>query len=280
VGLTTNGDYLGDAADWLLRGDVDQVVTSLAGGTFHHSTLRDGSCLEEVLEAGGRLNSRAKKKRISLRVSGSYVLTRNNAADLPQVAKMAAQAGLSELFVIHLDCRPARFQFEQSAFAGDSLVEGVAAYLDEAEEAAQECGITYRGPPRRGEETITCSLDPGHFAFVGWDGRVAPCVNLLLPGIDSISRWTAEGPVRVAPTWYGELGEASLSDLLDSKARRRFNASFRARRLAERQFLSTVLIDSSRGLHHLEAADEERSVTFAENPFPASCKACPKARGW
>jgi hypothetical protein len=280
VGLTTNGDLLGDAEEWLLRGDVDQVVISLAGDTPQHYTLRDGSCLEEVLTASSRLSRRAKERGLPLRVLGSYLLTRNNAAALPPVVRLTAEAGLSELFVIHLDCRTSRFQFEQSAFAGSSLVEGVVVHLDEAEEVARECGLSYRGPPRQGEQLIKCALDPARFVFVGWDGRVAPCVNLLLPGIESIPRWTEEGPLPVAPVWYGELETATLSDLLDSAVRRRFNASFQARREAEWRFLNTLMAGLDGQPDHLEAADEKRSVALAGHPFPAGCTACPKALGW
>ncbi len=280
VGLTTNGDLLGKAEDWLLCGDVSQVDLSLAGDEAQHAALRDGSSLAAVLAAGGRLQRRARERRIPLRVLGSYLLTRENAADLPQVVRAVAAAGLSELFVIHLDCRTSSYQEERSAFAGNALREGIATHLDAAEQVARACGLRYRGPPRAAEELIACALDPLRFAFVGWDGRVAPCVNLLLPVGGAIPRWTATGMVEVPPVWYGGLADARLADLLDSIARLNFLSPFQARRAAERRFLGSFTGSWIGRLRGLEEADRRRSAALAANPFPDACSACPKAAGW
>jgi MoaA/NifB/PqqE/SkfB family radical SAM enzyme len=282
VGLTTNGDLLDGATDWLLRGDVDQVVISLAGGDRRHAALRDGSDLAGALAAGGRLARAAREHGRALRVSGSYLLTRRNAPDLPAVVRRAADAGLGELFVIHLDCRTSPWQTDHSAFARGGLAAGVVEHLDAAERAAGVCGLPYRGPPREGAEPIACALDPGRFAFVGHDGSVAPCVNLLLPGAAAIPRWTDEGLCRVTPVVYGNLADASLADLLASSARERFVAPFRARRAAEARFVAgmTARSAASRSLRRLEEADRLRAETFAAHPFPAPCAGCPKARGW
>jgi len=281
VGITTNGDLLADAAsDWLLRGDVDKVVISLAGDAARQRNLRDGSCLETLLEAGGRLESRARQLGIRLRVAGSYLLTRSNAADLAQVVRLSARAGLHEVFVVHLDCPTSSLQLQQCAFAGDSLVEGMATHLDEAESMAREWGIRYRSPAREARDLVVCSQDPERFAFVGWDGKVAPCVNMLLPGIDVLPRWTDTSAINVAPTWYGRLQDASLKDLLESSARRRFTAPFQKRRAAERRFISTLMAGLDDGLCRLEEADAIRMADLAANPFPDSCRGCPKVLGW
>jgi MoaA/NifB/PqqE/SkfB family radical SAM enzyme len=296
VGITTNGDLLAGAADdWLLKGDVDKVVISLAGNSAQHRVLRDGSCLETLLEVGGRLNHQARRLGLRLRIAGSYLLTRSNAVDLPQVVRLSARAGLHELFVVHLDCRSSRFQLQQCAFTGDNLAEGslaegglaegglaegIASLLDEAEEVGRECGIRYRGPAREAEELVVCSQDPECFVFVGWDGRVAPCVNMLLPGVGVLPRWTEEGAIQIAPFWYGSLQDATLKDLLDGAARQRFMATFRNRRQAEQRFLSTVMTGLDNGLCKVEEADANRMVALAQNPFPESCSACPKSRGW
>jgi MoaA/NifB/PqqE/SkfB family radical SAM enzyme len=282
VGLTTNGDLLDGASGWLLRGDVDRVVVSLAGGDRRHAALRDGSDLASALAAGGRLARAARERGRDLRVSGSYLLTRRNAPDLPAVVRRAADAGLDELFVIHLDCRTSPWQTDHSAFARGGLAAGVAEHLDAAERAAGDCGLSYRGPPREGAEPIACALDPGRFAFVGRDGSVAPCVNLLLPGAATIPRWTGEGLRRVAPVVYGNLAAATLAQLLASPERERFVAPFRARRAAEARFVTGMTARSaeSRSLRRLEEADRARADAFAAHPFPAPCAGCPKARGW
>jgi hypothetical protein len=280
VGLTTNGDLLADASEWLLRGDVDQVVVSLAGDVASHAALRDGSCVDAILEASGVLNQRAKKQHLRLRVQGSYLLTRENAADLPIVVQKVARSGLDGMYVVHLDCRTSEYQCGQSAFEGEDLCEGIAPYLEEAERKAHKLGLDYRGPARQAEELLACALDPAQFVFIAWDGRVSPCVNLLLPGVESIPRWTKGGPIRVAPVWFGKLTEMNLGDLLNATSYQRFVAPYRARREAERQFLNLFLNGFWGVRHQLDAADKRRSSVFKQNPFPAGCRACPKASGW
>jgi len=193
VGLTTNGDLLEEAASWLLEGDVDRVVVSVAGNADNHAALRDGSQLESVLAAAGNLARRARERRVPLRILISYLLTRNNAADLPAVVRLAARARVDELFVTHLDCPTSPALVEQAAFSGDVLIEGVKAHLKEAEMVASDSGIGFRDQTQGGEEQLVCSLDPLRIVFVGWDGRVGPCVNLLLPVEGPIPRWSANG---------------------------------------------------------------------------------------
>ena len=280
VGLTTNGDLLEKAASWLLEGDVDQIVVSVAGNADNHAALRDGSQLESVLAAAGNLAHRGRERRVPLRILISYLLTRNNAADLPAVVRLAARARVDELFVTHLDCPTSPALVEQAAFSGDALIGGVTAHLREAETVASESGIAFRDQTQGGEEQLVCSLDPLRFAFVGWDGRVGPCVNLLLPVEGPIPRWSANGCTEVDAVSYGRLDTIGLADLLSSDTRTCFVAPWTRRLEAERRFLASVPELSVTGLRELDRADTIRTIALSANSFPDACTHCPKAHGW
>jgi len=196
------------------------------------------------------------------------------------VVRLAARAGVDELFIVHLDCPTSPAQLEQAAFSGDALIGGVTTYLNEAERVASDAGIAFRDQTQGGEELLVCSLDPLRFAFVGWDGRVGPCVNLLLPVDGPIPRWSANGRVEVGAVSYGRLDTTGLADLLSSEIRTRFVAPWTRRLEAERRFLASVPGLSVTGLQELDRADAMRTAALSANPFPDACTHCPKAHGW
>jgi hypothetical protein len=211
----------------------------------------------------------------------SYLLTRTNAEQLPAVVKAAARAGADELFVTHLDCTPSFELLRAAAFTAGRLREGVAEAVKAAEVAARRSHIAFRGPALQSEEVLVCALNPLRFAFLGWHGRVGPCVNLLLPIAGPIPRWTAGGSTAVAQVCYGHLSDGSLGDLLRGPRYRALTAPLAARLAAERRFFDR-LGDASgaEALRRLEASDQQRSQDLASNPLPTECSGCHKAMGW
>ena len=281
VGITTNGDLLDMAMDWILEGNIDLVTVSVAGANEMHKSLRGSSNLDKVLGAAGDLADRSRKRHLRMKVKMSFLLTRVNAPDLLEVIESASRAGLDEVFVTHLDCRTSEFLYDQSAFNGDHLLPEIVDVLKAAALIARRAGIRFRGPALWGEEVLACALNPLHFTFISWDGRVGPCVNLLFPLDDSIPRWSEKGEIRIEPVVYGRLGRSTLAAILSSKVRERFVFPFRERLAAEKRFVSAVDFEPSmRALEALEQAEEKREKALHDHPLPDSCSECPKARGW
>lgn len=280
VGITTNGDLLDEAADWLVKLPVDLVTVSVAGGPTRHAALRSGASLEAVLCAAGRLVAR-RHGRVP-RVQLSYLLTRDNADDLEGVVRTAAQCRFDEAFVTHLDCTPSPELLQMAAFSRSGLGRDTVAALDRASVTAGRLGIRLRLAPSRAEDMVVCDLDPSRLAFVSSDGRVGPCAYLLPPVAGRIGRAHFDGAAEVDVVAYGSVLEEPLSGLLVSPARRRFAAPFEARRRAETHFRVDVgdLGLGTPALAALDAADMQRARTFAESPFPPACTGCHKAAGW
>ena len=211
----------------------------------------------------------------------SYLLTRDNSTDLPEAVDLAARAGLDEVFIIHLDCITSESLYKQAAYNDDTLSPGVDAVLKAAEKTARRRGIRFRGPAREGEEALACSLNPLYFAFVSRDGRVGPCVNLLLPLAGQIPRWSKKRGTLLEPVSYGRLDRALLPDLLACSTRELFTVPFRKRLAAEKRFLSAMDIEPGiRALREIDSAADERKKALDASPLPLSCAGCPKSRGW
>jgi MoaA/NifB/PqqE/SkfB family radical SAM enzyme len=280
VGLTTNGDLLPAAVDWIVDREVDLVTVSVAGAERTHAALRAGSRLHEIWDAVGRLLIR-RGRRKRPRVQISYLLTLEGVDELPRVVEAAADVGVDELFVVHLDATPTREYLDRAAFDSSGLRPGVAEAIAAAERAARSRGIVFRAPASASQELLVCALDPSRFLFVGWDGRVGPCTYLLLPVADRIPRWTEKGPQRVEPVVYGRLAETRLREILRSERYRCFTAPFASRLAAEGRFLKVVgALRGSEARSRLDEADRLREEELAAHPVPRECTGCHKALGW
>jgi len=280
VGITTNGDLLGGAIDWIVTRRVDLVTVSVAGDDATHADLRSGSQLEDLWAAVGQLVIRRRSRKVP-RVKVSYLLTMQNCRQLPGLVQAAADVGADEIFVTHVDCTPSRELLDTAAFDTSGLHPKAVEAIESASRVARSCGIAFRAPALARQELLVCSLDPRSFAFVSWDGRVGPCVNLVLPVGGAIPRWGKNGPTYVDPVIYGDLAESSLGEILDGERFRAFIRSFESRLAAERRFLEGVVVRSGQeALEYLDEADHRREAELAANPFPHPCAGCHKVVGW
>jgi MoaA/NifB/PqqE/SkfB family radical SAM enzyme len=282
VGLTTNGELLSDATNWIVSGAVDVLAVSLAGGETWNRRLRDGGRPDEVLNAVERV-SRARKRRHKPRIHIAFLLVRENAGDLAGTVRAAAMAGVDRIFVNHLDYVPTEELRERAAYTEGAVPQSVRAGLDEAKRIALELGVDLRLPITTPQEMLTCALDPRRMASVRWDGVVAPCVHLNLPIAGPIPRMTAMGPIRVNRCVYGCLDDAPLSEMLSGEARREFTAPFYRRCEADDKYREWGLLASGWGvvaLADLDRAYERLGQELAQNPFPPACRGCPKVKGW
>jgi MoaA/NifB/PqqE/SkfB family radical SAM enzyme len=280
VGITTNGDLLESALEWILDERVDLLTLSVAGNSESHARLRGGSPLGKVLDAVHALNTHARKSKSRIKTQISYLLTRENAVDMPGVVELAAKAGVSEFFVIHLDLTPTQLLLNQAAFDQNGLAPGIGKCLDDAEKTARR-RIKFRGPTKEPEETLACALNPARFVFVAWDGRVGPCVNLLFPISGAIPRWDFGGSRQVEQKCYGGLPDSDLNQILTGDARRAFCEPFIKRLDAEVQFWKGYSGTCGlRALKELEVLDSNRSKALGATPFPNECQGCHKIMGW
>ncbi len=282
VGLTTNGDLLVDARDWIVDVPVDVVAVSLAGCDSWNRRLRDESRTEAIfaaVEAVARARGTSRRPRLHV----AFLLVRGNAGDLPEVVRRAAASGADEVLVNHVDFVHAEEILEIAAYADRVVPESDRQAIAEAEQLARNFKIGFRPPALDPQEMLTCDLDPRRMASVRWDGVVAPCVHLNLPITGAIPRATVEGPIEIQPPVLGHLDHGSIGEILDGEARREFTAPLHARCAADQHYREWGLVASGWGvvgIADLDRAYGKLEDSLAQNPFPAACRGCPKTSGW
>lgn len=280
AGITTNGDRLSDASQWILEHHVDLLTISVAGATNDQGALRDGVPFEAVLARIRDFQSQNPKRRGHTKLQVSYLLTKDNAAELPAAIVGVADAGADAMFVIHVDVTPTPEVFQTAAFQPDCQ-EAVARHVRHAATIAKKARLPFRPPTLKPYDALTCALDPRRFAFISHDGRVGPCVNLLLPIDGPIARWDHCGLHRITPVVYGHLGPKSLTEILNSPQRLAFLNNFQKRLEAEQLFHEKIPLEcGTEALRTLEKADNQRETTLKANPFPVACTGCHKRWGW
>jgi MoaA/NifB/PqqE/SkfB family radical SAM enzyme len=281
VGLTTNGDLLAEHAGWMVAGPLDVITLSVAG-VPSNPRLRDGALTDDILAAAAEL-ARRRRTRRRPRLHVSYLLTRDNAGELVEMARDAAEAGIDAVLVNHLDCTPTAKLRAMAAFSGGGVDSEVHAAVIRAKKAARACGIELRPPVLEQQEMLTCDLDPTRITSVRWDGRVAPCVMLNLPVDGPLPRCTRGRCIEIEPPVLGHLQESTFGEILDAEPYRSFTAPFRARLAADAHYREWGLLPSGWGvvgIADLERAWGELERGLAGAPFPGACAGCPKAEGW
>lgn len=280
VGITTNGDLVRERGGWLANGEVHIVTMSVAGAGEANKRWRDGVPAETVWTAMEILASARRRRTPRLQVS--FLLTADNAAELPDAVRNAALCGADEVFVVHLDYTPTAWLLEAQGFSNQQTSEPTRQILDRSARLARRHGITLRAPTLIGREMIACDLDPTVMASMSWDGRVGPCVHLTMPLTGRIPRATQDGELVVQPVVFGNLGDRSLASILDGQTRRAFIAPFTHRAQAERRFRNdiTSLGWGSPALARLDEVETERTQSLNDHPFPPACTGCHKAWGW
>jgi MoaA/NifB/PqqE/SkfB family radical SAM enzyme len=280
VGITTNGDLLEPAIDWIVEKNTDQIVLSVAGDAAAHADLRSGAQLDQLWTVLGRLVARRGGKKLP-KVKVSYLLTRRNCSQVSAIVEAAAEAGADELFVIHLDCTPTRELLDESVFTDAESISEAAEALGQAAAVARKHRIGFRAPRLAPLDLLVCSLDPPSIVFVRADGRVGPCVYLGLPVSGSLPRCSREAATEVEATVYGDLAQERLAEILDGERFRTFTGEFDERLAIERRFVDGVAERSAlENLSYLDEADRRREQELEAHPFPADCAGCHKVVGW
>jgi hypothetical protein len=157
----------------------------------------------------------------------------------------------------------------------------LAACINAARKIARRRKIEFREPALHREEVLACALNPMHFMFVSWDGRVGPCTYLLLPVEGPIPRWNGRETNFIEQVVFGTVDGEGISHFLSSSPRRNFITTFQKRIDAERDFIASLDLEPSiRSLRAISQASAERAETLSRNPLPAACNGCPKTNGW
>jgi MoaA/NifB/PqqE/SkfB family radical SAM enzyme len=235
VGFTTNGTRL-DAEELskLLNSAVDIMGVSLAGlASDTHELFRKGIDLAH-LDAMLKKLKEMKQGRPDKgpRVHIAFMLLRSNRHELAKLPRLAAEWGVSQIVVSHLNLIGSEVMQEESLLAHPELLPEVAATLERTKEQAAAEGIElYYHTPELENPCPLCTENVLRTCFVSYRGDVSPCVmtNFSVKDGAAINYYFKGQDYSQENYIFGNINEGSLRQIWNSPKARKFRAEFEKR---------------------------------------------------
>lgn len=279
VSLTTNGVLLlPRVSERLLREGVDTVALSIAGASkATHESIRCGSNYEQLIGnikalSGLKAQLRSKTPKLVL----SFLMTKSNIEELPEVVRLAKEIGIDDLVATNLDYAPTQVQDELKAFSCGRADPGFMKIIDEAKKRAMKSRLPLRVYPLEAEEVVMCELNPLQMVFFTCDGSVSPCVYLNLTKKGPIPRIYCGSRCDIERLSFGNIEETDFPDIWESTGYKRFRTAYRKRmEVLEKSNMAMVF-----NMEELARTEKEIKSGLSANPIPDACKTCYKAYGF
>jgi len=234
VGLTTNGVFLNDVmVERLLRSGLDVIAISFAGASKGvHDSIRVNCGFDVVLRNVKYLIGLRKVLGSNIRVIASYLMMKQNVAELPSFVRLCNGLGIDEVVINNLTYIPSRALYDCKVFScyGESVDKGVRYYVEEARRVAKELGQRVFIYSVECGELANCPEEPTRTVFINFNGDVSPCVytNIPIQG-DEIPRFFVNRQLSVNKVVFGNVRVESLYEIWGKEAYKRFREVFRRR---------------------------------------------------
>lgn len=284
VSLTTNGEILKpDLSSQLLQERIDTIAISIAGATPQtHGWIRRGSDLERTIENVRFLvTSKKKKRRRKPRLVFSFLMTKPNIRELPDVVRLTKNLGADELVATNLDYTASKGHDELKIFDHAGPDPSFRHVIGQAESLASKLRLPFRAYPIQGEEQIICELNPLKIVSFSWDGKIGPCVYLNQTKRGTSFRLFRGERLEFSRLTFGDIRQHSFAHVWQSEDYRAF------RRCFERRLSVTALAYDQVGYEldlgtrrELRRARRKYQEGMRENPLPEACNTCYKAYGF
>lgn len=280
VGFTTNGMLLGEAAEKIIRLEVDIIGISIAGATREvHESIRVNSPLDK-LTMNIRTLSRVKRETGSKkpRVVLSFLMTKTNIHELPRVVKLARELGVNELVATNLDYAATKLHDELKVFSCGEADQEYLRLIEEAEALAKKLKLGFRAYPLKTEEVIMCELNPVSYVYISHDGLVAPCVYLNQTRTGKIPRIFCGARYEVPRTCFGDINKEGLLEIWGKPEYRAFREAYAKRQEAYYEAFSDLQVDFGFP-EKLKEAQGRAEEALKNTSLPRECRTCYKAYG-
>lgn len=276
IRLTTNGTLLSDElSQQLLSEGLDTLIVDLDGAVRTvPESLQGGSELKGILDNIQRLLSlRRRAKQSEPQIVLSFLMTRLNMMELPQMVPLAAQIGVDGLNFTHLDYLPNERCNLLRVFYHESKTPVFEEKVTEIEELGKKYKITVRTPQLQAKEVTVCEPNPLRRVFFAVDGTVAPCPYLRLPKKGDIPRIFLHKRYTVPQKPFGKITEEDFLEIWNKEAFQEFRRVFEERKKREGNVVSFLSAFSD--------GRASRAEEFLPDPPPLSqvCQTCYKAYG-
>lgn len=176
----TNGTTLDRIQDMIFKHHVDIMAVSLDGADSHtNDAIRYGSKLNEIIRGLKAITHHKQINHLDYpHVNFVFTAMRRNINQLPEMIRLASEAGVTEVKAVYLTSFSENM--DREALYRDR--ERVKSIFDKATELADAKGIMIKLPYVQGEDPAGTMVHrecffPYRDLFIGSDGFVRPCVS-------------------------------------------------------------------------------------------------------
>lgn len=227
TGLLTNGLLLTrETAKELITTGIDWICVSLDGATAEvYESIRLGSNFDRVCDNLARVVE-LRRDRVPLLMI-NVVLMPMNVDQVEDMVRLAARLGVDQVNFKQCDVIRGELGKGLGLFARKESKElrGWQKRLARAHRLAKKLNVQTTAFSFIPTEQPVCAQDPRDSLFVGYDGTVAPCINLAMGG----STTFLGNEVTMPSVHYGRVPDEDLLSLWESVSCRFYRERFQQR---------------------------------------------------
>jgi len=281
VSLTTNGVNLTrDISRRLMKEGIDVIAISIAGATKEtHERIRCGSDFEQLVEdIKGLSDLKTKTKSGTPKITLSFLMTRINIDELPDIVHLSKEMNVDELVATNLDYAPTAVQDVLRLFSCTAMNGGFKKVVERAEKEAGKNKMPFRVYPLDMEEVVMCEMNPLRIIFFSHDGCVSPCVYLNMTKKGLLQRFFCGSPYEIQKVCFGNVREHDFMDIWEKDDYHDFRRRYRTRLKVAGDIYRNIGVDMT-SMEKLKETEKIVEEALMKNPVPEVCKTCYKAYG-
>jgi MoaA/NifB/PqqE/SkfB family radical SAM enzyme len=248
----------------ILAAGINWICISMDGADAQmYHKIRVGSNFDRVCENVANI-ARLRAGNIP-KTMINFVLMDLNAHQMEEMVHLAARLRVDQLNFKQCDVIRGREGRGFGLFASEESreIRRLQKSLEKARRLAKKLNIQTTAFAFTPQELAVCEQDPRDSLFIGYDGTVAPCINLALGGPTTF----LEKEVTMPSAHYGRLPDEDLMDLWKTESCRFYRNKFKQRVEKHENIIVKGLLGGGGG-------SRERALQEARESMPARPKGC------
>ncbi|MGD9225299.1 MAG: radical SAM/SPASM domain-containing protein, partial [Desulfobacterales bacterium] len=210
----------------ILDAGIDWICISMDGATAEtYNKIRVGSDFDQVCDNVANI-ARLRAGNIP-KTMINFVLMDINAHQMEEMVQLAARLGVDQLNFKQCDVIRGREGKGFGLFASRETgeIRRLQKLLEKARRLAKKLNVETTAFAFTPQELAVCEQDPRDSLFIGYDGTVAPCINLALGGPTTF----LGEEVTIPSVHYGRLPGDDLMDLWETESCQFYREKFQER---------------------------------------------------
>ena len=246
---------------------INWICISMDGADAEmYNKIRIGSNFERVCENVANI-ARLRTGNIP-KTMINFVLMDLNADQMEEMVQLAARLGVAQLNFKQCDVIRGQEGKGFGLFASEesSEIRRLQKSLEKARRLAKKLNVRTTAFAFTPQELAVCEQDPRDSLFIGYDGTVAPCINLALGGLTTF----LGDEVTIPSVHYGRLPGEDLMDLWETESCQSYRNKFQQR--VEKH--DSIIVNGLLGGGSKNRSKVMREAQAAMPQPPRGCNVC------